>query len=74
MEIMGGFLFIKNVTEIIATFLVPLLDALVTFLSNCELDSVSFGQADVGFVAFANDENITHAGGESVTIGVLKYN
>ncbi len=44
---------------------------LVTLLGNRQLDTGTLGQADVGLVALPDHEDVRHASGEAVTVGIL---
>ena len=46
-------------------------EALVSLLGDGELDASTSGQRDVRLLALADDEDVSHAGGESVAVGVL---
>ena len=47
-------------------------EALVSLLGDGELDASTSGQRDVRLLALADDEDVSHAGGESVAVGVLQ--
>ena len=47
------------------------LKTFVSLLGDGELDAVASGQGDVGLGAFADDEDVSETGGESVAVDVL---
>ncbi len=56
------------------SFLTLLRQTLVALLSDRQLDAGALGQADVRLVALANHKDVSHAGGESVAVGVFDVN